>query len=228
VSRVPWPPPHAERVVSGFVAAGDAVLHDGKLPGAGSKRAKVLTDKSGKVIWTRDRRGVAIPKVVIWDTTGARGKKWRQIVEANAKSLFGENREKLDCGVAVEYRFIRRRVKSHFGTGRNAAVLKDSAPAFPTTIPDLTKLVRLVEDAITGIVWVDDGRVVRQLNAEDFGPDPGVEFTIWRMPETVADLREVEEQAVLFAVEEAEKEMTPAEQVLRDGPVVHDGDVPGV
>ena len=58
--------------------------------------------------------------------------------------------------------FRRTRPKSHYRTGRNAGIIKPSAPAYPTSKPDLTKLTRAIEDALTGIVWKDDAQVVRQ------------------------------------------------------------------
>lgn len=52
------------------------------------------------------------------------------------------------------------RPKGHYGTGRNAHRLKPSAPHYPTTKPDLLKLARGVEDALTGVVWRDDAQIV--------------------------------------------------------------------
>lgn len=57
--------------------------------------------------------------------------------------------------------FSFRRPKSHYRTGRNAHLLRDSAPLFPTGKPDLSKLVRAVEDGLTDAgVWADDAQVV--------------------------------------------------------------------
>lgn len=63
--------------------------------------------------------------------------------------------------VAVELRFGLPRPAGHWGTGRNAGVLKPSAPAYPAVKPDVDKLTRAVLDALTGVVWVDDAQVVR-------------------------------------------------------------------
>ena len=40
-------------------------------------------------------------------------------------------------------------------------LLKDSAPVFKDTAPDLSKLWRAVEDSLTGIVYKDDSQVVQ-------------------------------------------------------------------
>jgi Holliday junction resolvase RusA-like endonuclease len=60
----------------------------------------------------------------------------------------------------VVFRFVRP--KSHYGTGRNAERLKTSAPQHHVVKPDTTKLVRALEDALTGVVWRDDAQVVIQ------------------------------------------------------------------
>ncbi len=40
--------------------------------------------------------------------------------------------------------------------------LRPDAPVWHEVRPDATKLLRAIEDAMTGIVWVDDSQVVRQ------------------------------------------------------------------
>lgn len=39
---------------------------------------------------------------------------------------------------------------------------RPSAPHYPAVKPDATKLVRAVEDALTGICWRDDAQIVNQ------------------------------------------------------------------
>lgn len=68
-----------------------------------------------------------------------------------------------DAPLTLIVDFYLRRPAGHYGTGRNHATLKPSAPRWPTTKPDATKLTRAVEDALTGIVWRDDSQVVAQL-----------------------------------------------------------------
>jgi Holliday junction resolvase RusA-like endonuclease len=52
------------------------------------------------------------------------------------------------------------RPKSHYGTGRNARVLKPAAPPYPTGRPDGSNLLKLVEDALTTIAWADDDQFI--------------------------------------------------------------------
>jgi Holliday junction resolvase RusA-like endonuclease len=65
--------------------------------------------------------------------------------------------------------FFVARPRGHFGTGRNEGKIRDSAPDFPTIRPDLTKLVRGVEDALTGVLWCDDSQVIAQHLAKFYG-----------------------------------------------------------
>ena len=66
--------------------------------------------------------------------------------------------------VRCEFRFVRP--KSHFGTGRNAGVLKDWAPRYMTSAPDADKLARLVNDALTIAGVVEDDALVAVFRGE--------------------------------------------------------------
>lgn len=112
---------------------------------AGSKSA--FKDKIGKVHLTH---------------AGKHSKGWMDSVKWWALKTYGERTVLLTCPVTLKLTFFRQRPKGHYRTGRNVGLLKDSAPQYPTSKPDLTKLTRAVEDALTGIVWKDDSQVVRQ------------------------------------------------------------------
>lgn len=66
-------------------------------------------------------------------------------------------------------RFTFDRPKTHYRTGRNSLLLRDSAPSHPGRADgDLDKLVRAVCDALTDAgVWVDDTQLV-DLRARKF------------------------------------------------------------
>lgn len=75
--------------------------------------------------------------------------------------------------VRVEYRFYCDRPGYHYGTGRNAGVIKDRfLTARPTGRPDLDNCCKLVTDALTGVAWKDDDQVV-QLTASKHYADDG-------------------------------------------------------
>jgi Holliday junction resolvase RusA-like endonuclease len=89
-------------------------------------------------------------------------KPWRDDVKAAALEAmnFG-HRPPLDGPLCARMVFTFARPAGHFGTGRNAGQLKPSAPAWPAGYPDLSKLARSTEDALTQAgVWADDSRVV--------------------------------------------------------------------
>lgn len=83
--------------------------------------------------------------------------------------------------VWMEYTFLFPRPKHHYGTGKNAATLKAKAPYWHTIKPDLTKIIRSTEDALTGIVLQDDCLVCSRNEEKRYcaeGEQPGVIITI--------------------------------------------------
>jgi endodeoxyribonuclease RusA len=97
----------------------------------------------------------------------------------------------LDGPLRAEFVFSFARPKAHYRTGRNAHLLRGSAPPYPSVIPDLSKLIRSTEDALTDAgVWADDARVVayhqpRKVYAGGPDPDalavPGALIRIWEL-----------------------------------------------
>lgn len=99
--------------------------------------------------------------------------------EANGKPV-------MDGPLAIRIRFFVRRPQGHFGTGRNAGVVKGSAPAFPTVKPDVLKLARAVEDALSGIAYRDDAQIVTEVLEKRYGTPERVEIMIREQPEPTA------------------------------------------
>lgn len=112
---------------------------------AGSKSA--FKDKFGKVHVTH---------------AGKYSKGWMDSIKWWVLKEYGSRTVLLTCPLTLKLTFFQQRPKGHYGTGRNAGLLKDSSPEYPTSKPDLTKLTRAVEDALTGIIWKDDSQVVKQ------------------------------------------------------------------
>jgi len=64
--------------------------------------------------------------------------------------------------LSLDCTFYVKRPKSHYGTGRNAGVLKDWAPKYPTGKPDRSNLEKMVEDCLVlARVMPDDDQNVR-------------------------------------------------------------------
>lgn len=75
--------------------------------------------------------------------------------------------------VRVSVTFFLQRPGGHYGTGRNAGVLKASAPEYPAVKPDLDKIVRSTLDALTDAgVYRDDSQVVTLISEKLYG-NPG-------------------------------------------------------
>lgn len=158
-----FPPEDAELLIEGVVIGTPAT--------AGSKTA-----------FTNPKTG----KIIVKDSSDTKGTTWRQDVQASVAHLV--KGELLDCPLALEFRVVRARRKAHYGTGRNAGVLKDSAPLVPAVRPDLTKQLRAFEDALAGVFIREDSRIVSTLMEKVYGEAPErAEFRLWRLPATVGD-----------------------------------------
>jgi Holliday junction resolvase RusA-like endonuclease len=117
----------------------------GRAHPAGSKRA--LPIKGGRFVVVDANR-----KVRDWQHRVA-------TVVAEGRREAGKT-DIIDGPVALLVEFIFERPKSHFGTGKNSDRVKPGSPEFHVSKPDVTKLVRAVEDALTGVVYRDDSQVV--------------------------------------------------------------------
>ena len=148
-------------------------VHGDPQPGGSKKGFAYIDKKTGKT------------RVNIVDDA-KRNKEWRSLVAHMARKVMGED-PPLKGALSLDIVFLVRRPKSHYGTGRNAGYLKKSAPRYPTTRPDQTKLLRSTEDALTGIVWRDDAQVVRQFIQKNYTPaSPGARIDVLELePEDV-------------------------------------------
>ena len=146
-------------------------VHGEALP-AGSKQSYPVLDRQGEVVRTKTGRLLtrakhANPKTADW---------MGHVATVAGEAMGGAP---LFTGpVKLCLTFFRPRPTSHFGSGRNALVLKESAPALPTTRPDATKLTRAVEDSLKGIVWRDDSQVTSLEVGKRYGENYRVEIAV--------------------------------------------------
>lgn len=88
---------------------------------------------------------------------------WRQQVASVARAEFerqyGKDAPLLMGPIQLSVSFFIPRPKGHFGTGRNSATLKPSAPKHHIGKPDSLKLTRAIEDALSGVVYGDDSQI---------------------------------------------------------------------
>ena len=115
---------------------------------------------------------------------------WRDSIAAVARSKGWGRGALLDGAVKIELAFFVTRPALHFGkTG-----LRKFAPEHPhTNGGDLDKLVRAVGDALTGVVWRDDRRIVSchavKQYCDTHGVEPGVMIAIERLSPELFDAR---------------------------------------
>ena len=153
--------PSGEEVGVRFSVFGEAVP-------AGSKTSY----GRGRVVDSGERR-----------TRKMKTSEWRSHVQAAAGEAMSGG-ALLEGPLALGVWFHMPRPKGHYGTGRNAERLKASAPAYPTTRPDTTKLLRAVEDALTGIVYRDDAQIVDQHAHKRYAHGPArAEITVTTLEE---------------------------------------------
>ena len=92
----------------------------------------------------------------------ARFQSWRGLVAEQASAAMGQG-EPLAGPLAVVVTFTVKRPAGHFreSRGRPTGEVRPSAPAWPSTRPDLSKYLRAVEDSMTDAgVYGDDAQIV--------------------------------------------------------------------
>lgn len=114
-------------------------------------------------------RGSQKPIVVQGSSAAARRSldAWRGDIAAEARAWRAEHPAfvPLTCPVQLKLSFHLVRPKSHPKTIRTWPTGKNSG--------DLDKLVRAVFDALTGVLFIDDGQVVGLVTSKDYSPSPG-------------------------------------------------------
>jgi Holliday junction resolvase RusA-like endonuclease len=112
-----------------------------------------------------------------------RQKPWASLISLTAAQETGSPLWK--GPVSLSLVFTMPRPKKHYFTGKRAHVLRPDAPVWHTShTGDLDKLVRLVKDSLTGIVWVDDCQVAQLDNVKKvYGATPGVDIEVVELEE---------------------------------------------
>ena len=96
----------------------------------------------------------------IRDASGSKGTAWRKVVRQEALSAM-RHRTVLDGPLNLTVTFFVIRPASHWNKSGLSA--EGRRNPHPTSKPDLTKLLRAVEDACTGVIWKDDSQIVKQV-----------------------------------------------------------------
>jgi Holliday junction resolvase RusA-like endonuclease len=133
---------------------------------AGSKRA--FLNRKTKRMMVADSN----PKARPWKAEVADAARLAMLAQAVTP-----NGTLVDGPLALDLTFVVPRPKGHFGVKG----VRPSAPAFPTVRPDVLKLARGVEDALTGIVWRDDAQIVSEQLHKIYGEPARVIVRVVRL-----------------------------------------------
>jgi len=116
----------------------------------------------GKAITQGSKKAFVIPgtrRASVVDVHEKQLKVWRPIVAHAAAMALDRRGPDLPTGpMTLRIHFLIGRPKSHYRTGRNSHLLKDSSPKHHTQSPDALKLGRAVEDALSGVLYNDDSQ----------------------------------------------------------------------
>ena len=104
-------------------------------------------------------------------------KPWREAVH-NAAVEASEHLCWLDGPLKLRTIFYLRRPNSHYVGNRRTNPLKANAPRLHTIPPDGDKLARAVGDALTGVLYQDDGQISCNIAWKVYADEPGAYITI--------------------------------------------------
>lgn len=119
-------------------------------------------------------------RAILTDASGKAGKQWRDSVKAYAMEAM-KGRPPMTGALNLDITFVMPRPKSHYDAigfikdkHLNERIIKR---------PDCTKLIRSAEDAMTGIVWLDDAQVDHQscgkVYVSESNKYPGAIIQVW-------------------------------------------------
>jgi len=105
----------------------------------------------------------------------------------------------------VDRYYIFSYLDGHYGTGRNAGKVKDSAPYWKQTRPDIDNFDKLVFDALNGIFYKDDGQICAGIHVKLYAKVPRTEIYI-------TPIREQKEEQIDALHIQADRQLAPAKK----------------
>lgn len=104
----------------------------------------------------------------VYDAGTAEG--WKSCIAIGARG--NGPPDPLTGPVSLEVEFFMPRPKGHYGSGRNAHVLKDTAPLWHVGKPDIDNAIKACLDALTMLgAWLDDAQVCSLISAKRYADD---------------------------------------------------------
>ena len=100
-------------------------------------------------------------------------KTWMGVVSYHARQHYTD--DPLTGVIKASFIFTMKRPKNHY---RSNGELKKWAPLYHTSKPDVGKLVRSTEDAMSGIIYRDDSQIAVRDEKKIYGEKIGVDILI--------------------------------------------------
>lgn len=120
------------------------------------------------------KQGIDVGSRVINDNPKTKG--WQTLITwswwKHVRLVMGPDWFPWGGPVVLRATFYFARPAAHYGRGKYAEKLRRDAPAAKVTKPDVSKLLRAIEDAMTGVVYKDDAQIVSATTSKEFG-EPG-------------------------------------------------------
>ena len=98
---------------------------------------------------------------------------------ATAFALYRDQVPAEYTGIEVHIAAYFRRPQSHYGTGKNALIVKDAAPNNHASKPDCDNVAKAILDALTTAgAWTDDAEVTTLAIIKRWSKTPGAQIRI--------------------------------------------------
>lgn len=124
---------------------------------------------------SRDRNGRPLPFVMTYDPSEKDKQSLREVVQSKAPD------KPLQGPLRVDLYLYYARLKGHYGTGKNAGKVKDSAPLWKITKPDRDNADKIVLDSLNKIFWIDDAQVCDGRILKQYSEKPRTEIYITQL-----------------------------------------------
>jgi len=86
--------------------------------------------------------------------------------------------EPISTPMILELTFYMARPNSHYGSGKKAEFLKESAPEYHSGRPDLDNLTKFVQDALNKIYYRDDALICQLIAKKVYSERPRTEIIL--------------------------------------------------
>lgn len=130
-----------------------------------------------KTAFAIKKGGVYTGRAIVIDAAGQANKDWRaNVVKSASEAMKQRGEYPWTCAIELELIFRLPRPKGHFRS--NGIALRPSAPKSPTIRPDVGKLARSTQDALTNVVYRDDAQIVKETHEKVYSEQIGCWVTI--------------------------------------------------